>query len=46
MKEELPTWSSKLSKRVEKVMGTLLSSMLGKPVLFRVKGFRVVPEGK
>jgi len=45
MKEELPSWSSKLSERMEKVMGNLLTAMLGKPVRFKVKGFRVVPEG-
>ncbi len=44
MKEELPSWSSKLSERMEKVMGNLLTAMLGKPVRFKVKGFRVVPE--
>ena len=44
MKEELPSWYSELSKRMERIMGRLLTSILGKPVRFKVKGFRVVPE--
>ncbi len=44
MKKELPQWSSELSKRMEEVMGHLLSALLGKPVLFKVKGFRVLPD--
>jgi len=47
MKEELSSWYSELSKRMEKVMGKLLTSLLGKPAQFKVKGFRVIPqEGK
>ncbi len=45
MKEELPSWGSELSERMERIMGDLLAAMLGKPVRFKVKGFRVVPGG-
>jgi len=44
MKDELPAWYSELSRRFEEVMGRLLTSILGRPVRFKVKGFRVVPS--
>ncbi len=44
MKEELSGWYSELSGRIEKVMGRLLTSLLGRPVRFKVKGFRVIPQ--
>ena len=44
MEGEIPAWFSEIRRRMEEVMGNLLSKMTGKTVVFRVKGFRVLPQ--
>jgi len=44
MKKELPIWYAQLSERFESVMSGLIGSLVGKPVVVKVKGFRVVPQ--